>query len=207
MKTVKNEKLNIIQNKENIFKNNNFQKPILIKTKAAFKEINENNHKDLKKTKTNNFIKNVNLKAINTKDNKMNEKIDEKFNKPKINWKVLNKFNILNKFNELVCFVKNSIKKIDSFIRFSIQKSTEIIEGKSKAKIILNLLKENYLFFQKKKEINQENISIYKNKIDFLQNEIKNLNNKLEIIKKNNTDKSKNISLIDNNVKKYTKIY
>jgi len=75
----------------------------------------------------------------NANQNKIAPKLQEKLIKPKIVWKNMNKFNIKQKFTEILGFLKNVMKKIANFLK----ENHNVLN-------FINEKKEEYQFFYEK---------------------------------------------------------
>lgn len=117
----------------------------------------------------------------------------EKLIKPKIIWKNLNKFNIKQKFVEILSFLKVVMKKIGTFLKESQNIVSFIIEKKGDYNILYEKL--NFLYSEQKRK-SSENQIILKNlqqKKDALKNGNQELLLKIQNLKLQNKEISKKI--------------
>ena len=138
----------------------------------AIKTINNTSNKAIKIEK--------NVKTINYPKN------NDKFVKPKIIWKSLNKFNIKTKFMEILNFFKTILKKTTNFLKesqnlvnFQTESQTEYTLGFEKLKVF-------YKNYKEKKAINKDFLEKLQEKKGNLKNHNKNLKEKIEEFKRLN---------------------
>ena len=130
---------------------------------------------------------NVNINKI------LAPKPPEKLIKPKIVWKNLNKFNIKQKFTEILSFLKVVMKKIGAFLKESQNVVNFIIEKRGDYNILFEKLHFLYLGQRQKSSENQIILKNLQQKKDFLKHGNQELLLKIQNLKLQNNEICKKI--------------
>lgn len=125
-----------------------------------------------------NFQKNIPKKTIKLTENKRKE--PEKFIKPRIIWKNINKFNIKSKFNEILNFLKAMFKKISNLLKENENKLIFINELEPKYIDSFETLKKTNTNAKKIRETNLISTNILLLQINGLNKEKNELKAKIE---------------------------
>lgn len=179
--------------KENIQKHSNkfyeFQKPKALKITANEYYKNEN----LKSANTKLVKRNQSLSLDNKNNSKRKEqsilKFDNKYTKPKIFWKNINKFNVIIKFSELIKFGRGICKRIEAFLSFCFKKGNELLENLPLCEMEYEKLKNIFYNYKKICENNTMKLDNLKNLNTLTENENNEIKRKIQELRTKNEEK------------------
>lgn len=199
------ENMNKENSRNNSNKFNDLQKPKPLKSRANDYFKNENNKSINNKLVKRNQSLSLDKKNIFKKKEQTNLKFENKYIKPKIVWKNINKFNVNIKLIELIKFGRGICKKIQAFLSFCYKKGNEILENLPLCEIEYEKLKSVFYKYKQIYDENKKSLDNLKRKNTLQEDENNELKRKIQEIRRQNEEKKEIIIKCDQKVKNFQK--